>query len=448
MIPITEGDQNLSQARAIWGGEIGEGRELVDRDADAYYHQVLSSPCLDQIIHAQGATITTADGRELLDFHGNSVHQVGFAHPHVLEAMMTQAQRLSYCTRRYTNDRAVELAERLSGMAPGSLRGDSRVLLTPSGSAAVGVALKIARACTGRYKTIAFRDSFHGATLDSAGVGGQELFHRGMGPLLPGVTHVSPPCDHDCAHCGMGRCDSSCACAIEWALRERGDIAAVIAEPVRATTVKRPPPSYWQRVREACDRHGTLLIFDEIPTSLGRTGTFWASEQTGVTPDLIVLGKGLGGAVYPQAAVVGRARYNELGQTPVRELALGHYTHEKSPIGAAVALATLDVIESERLVERAAVVGARWREKLIMALSGRPGVREIRQVGMMLGVQLHDPAVADRAMYESLRRGLSYKVGGGDTLALFPPLNIQEHLLDRATSILAESIATAHGMQV
>ncbi|MAO20795.1 MAG: aspartate aminotransferase family protein [Phycisphaerae bacterium] len=437
MIDITEGDQNLSTEREGWTSDQPTNA-LIERDSALYYHQILSTPCLDEIINAEGPYITTRSGRTLLDFHGNSVHQLGFSHPAVIEAIETQMRSLPYCTRRYTNSPAVELATRLVACAPGELRDHARVLLTPSGSAAVGIALKIARACTGRHKTIAFHDSFHGATLDAASLSGQDLFHRGMGPMLPGVHHVDPPG-------GLMSAEADIEASVEpiEALLDQHDFAAVIAEPIRATTVRVAPAAFWQRVRAACDRNGTLLIFDEIPTGLGRSGMLWASEHTGVTPDLMVIGKGLGGGIFPQAAVVGRAELNDLGPTPVRELALGHYTHEKSPVGSAAALAVLDTLEHEGLVERSSALGQAWRASYAPRLSALPGVVDVRQVGLMLAVELTDPAHADRVMYESLRQGLSFKVGGGTCLILFPPLNVETALLDRATEILIGAIERA-----
>lgn len=440
MSQITEGDQNLSNERQLWQSALPSNTTL-KRDTDLYFHQILSTPCLDQIVRADGPYIYTASERKLLDFHGNSVHQLGFGHPNVVRAIEEQMLALPYCTRRYTNEPAVELAERLVSHAPGELRHNARVLLTPSGSAAVGIALKIARATTGRYKTIAFHDSFHGATLDAASLSGQELFHRGMGPMMPGVMHVHPPANPNCRWCTSGTCTDACATAIEDLLKQ-GDFAALIAEPIRATTVRIAPRTYWERVRAACDATGTMLIFDEIPTGLGRSGTLWASEHTGVSPDLMVIGKGLGGGIFPQAAIIGRAELNDSGPTPVRELAIGHYTHEKSPVGSAAAIATLDTIIGEGLVQRSYNLGQSWHTTFADEFYSMRCVREIRQIGLMLAIELEDPEHADRAMYACLQEGVSLKVGGGNTLVLFPPLNIEANLLDDATRIVLDAIAT------
>ena len=193
--------------------------------------------------------------------------------------------------------------------------GPWKVLLTPGGSEAVEVALKIARVATGRYKTLSFWDSFHGAGFAASSVGGEAVFRSPrLGPLAVGADHVAP---FDCYRCPYGfsaptgvpdleRCRMACARALEYALAKEGDVAAVVAEPIRAVP-NLPPPGFWRAVREACDCAGALLVFDEIPTGLGKTGRMWAHEHVGATPDLLVTGKALGGGVLPVAAVVARA---------------------------------------------------------------------------------------------------------------------------------------------
>ena len=449
---IVEGDANTTGARREWMSgrrDTGE-RGVLDRDASAFYHQVLSTPCLAQVVGAEGPWLHLADGSRLLDFHGNSVHQVGYAHPEVLEAVSSRMSSLPFGTRRFANRPALELAERLIDLAPGDLRGDARVLLVPSGALAVGLAVKVARAVTGRHRTLGFVDAFHGASLDAASVGGQDLFTRGMGPMMQGALHVLAPGDTRCGSCTLGACTGDCAGEIERAMASR-EVAALIAEPVRATTVACPPDGFWKRVRDACDRTGTLLVFDEIPTGLGRSGRTWVSEVVGVTPDILVTGKGLGGAVFPQAGIVGRSAFNDAGMTPIRGLAIGHYTHEKSPLGAAAALAVLRIIERDRLASRAESLGSRWARRLTEALSGHPAVRGVRRVGLMLAVDLGDdpvrgidaPSLANAVMYGALTRGLSFKIGGETSLVLGPPLTIEERHLDDATEILVETLGQA-----
>lgn len=219
-------------------------------------------------------------------------------------------------------------------------------------------------------------------------------------------------------------------------------MAAVIVETVRCTDVQIPPPEYYQRLRRACDRHGALLILDEIPIALGRTGRLFAVEHYGIEPDMVVLGKGLGGGSMPLAALIARARF-DVGP----HLSLGHYTHEKNPVACAAGLAVLDVIEEEGLLERSRRLGARTLERLRQATAGLPMVGEVRGLGLLLGIELVDALgrsaadLADEVLYHCLEAGLSFKVGQGNVLVLSPPLNLAESDLDWALSVLLEALA-------
>ena len=437
----SEGDINLSARRADWieRNLDEETRSLLDEDSRIFLHQSLSTPCLDVLASCGGAHIETLQGRRLLDFHGNNVHQVGFSHPKVIEAVKAQLDELSFCTRRYTNRPAIELASALRELAPGDL---DRVLFCPGGAGAMGMALKLARCATGRFKTISMWDSFHGASLDTISIGGEAFFREGMGPLLPGAEHVPPPDSYRCVwDCG-GECSLKCADYIEYVLEKEGDVAAVIAETVRSTPFI-PPPDYWQRVREACDRHGALLILDEIPHCLGRTGRMFTCEHYGVVPDMVVIGKGLGGGVFPLAAIIAREELNLAA-----DKALGHYTHEKSPVACAAALAALEVIREERLLENAERVGQFALEKLRELQHRHPLVGDVRGLGLLLGVELvRDRQSLERAteeaeevMYLALERGLSFKLTMGNIITLTPALTITEEEMAEAIAILDECL--------
>ena len=427
-----EGDVNLSPRRRRWQEQhVGSAaRALLAEDARHFLHQSLSTPCLTALKSASGIWLEDVDGRRVMDFHGNSVHQLGHGHPRVVEAVKRALDELPFSPRRYTNEYAVRLAARLAALAPGDL---NKVLFAPGGAEAIGMALKLARLATGRHKTISMWDSFHGASLDAISVGGEALFRSGIGPLLPGTEHVQP-CDPRHCHFGCGgTCNARCAGYVEYVLAKEEDVAAVIVETVRSTDVQAPPPEYYRRLRAACDRHGALLILDEIPVCLGRTGTMFAFEPYGIVPDMVVLGKGLGGGVFPMAALIARAGLDIAG-----DRALGHYTHEKSPLGCAAALAALDVIEEEKLLERSKALGARALARLRKINS--PAVVEVRGSGLLLAIELNDAALADEVLYRCLSRGLSFKVGQGNVLVLAPPLVISEPDLDRALDIVEESL--------
>jgi len=435
----SEGDVNLSPRRTAWQDSTldDETRALLDEDARYFLHQSLSTPCLNGLRGAEGIYLEDLQGRRYMDFHGNSVHQVGFGNPAVIAAVKAQVDALSFSPRRYTNRTAVALARKLTEIAPGDL---NKVLFTPSGTGAIGMALKLARAVTGRHKTISMWDAFHGASLDAISVGGEALFRRGIGPLLPGAEHVPPPDEYRCAwDCHLrGGCDLKCAHYIEYVLEKEGDVAAVVAETVRSTAVI-PAPDFWRTVRAACDRHGALLILDEIPTALGRTGAMFACEHYGIVPDMLVVGKGLGGGIFPLAALIAREGYDVAGSQ-----ALGHYTHEKSPVGCAAALATIGYIEERGLVAHARELGRHALERLRAMAARHRVIGDVRGLGLLLGVELvtdrhtraRATAEAEAVMYAALSRGLSFKVTMGNILTLTPPLVITREEMDRALDVI------------
>lgn len=436
-ITHTEGESNTSHARAAWREKsIGPKSEpLLRRDSDVFLHQSLSTPCAATIAKANGIWIQDLDGRKYMDFHGNSVHHIGYGHPRLIAAIKTQLDDLSFAPRRFTNEPSVQLAEKLAEIAPGDL---GKVLFTTGGSDANEIALKIARAATGRFKTLSFWDSFHGAGMGAASVGGEATFRSHIaGPLLPGTEHIAP---YDClrAYNQTSREGAAQACAnmLDYVLDREGDVGAVIAEPMRAVPTV-PPPGFWKQVRAACDRHGALLIMDEIPTGLGKTGKMFAFEHDGIIPDIVTMGKALGGGILPIAACIARRDLDVCG-----DFAIGHYTHEKNPVTARAALTTIEIIEEEGLVERAAELGDYAMANLRERLSNVPIVKDIRGRGLMFGVEIAG-GKAEQIYYTCLEAGLSFKISQGSVLTLSPPLTIARDDLDRAMDIVVIAIKAA-----
>ncbi len=428
-----EGEGNRSPERDRWSAEhLDETtREWLAEDARWFLHQSLSTPCLNVLAGCRGSYIEDLEGRRYLDFHGNNVHHVGFGNPRVIDAIARQMRELSFCPRRYTNLPAIRLAKKLAELAPGHL---NKVLFAPGGTSAVGMALKLARVATGRHKTISLWDSFHGASLDAISVGGEEIFRRGMEPLLPGALHVSPPDPAQCPfQCGT---ECSCACAehVDYVMRREGGVGAVIVETVRATSLI-PPPRYLQILRDACDRHGALLIFDEIPHALGRSGRMFTCENFGVIPDMLLIGKALGGGIFPLAALIARDDLDVAADG-----ALGHYTHEKNPVACAAALAAIEYVEENHLPEKAREMGEYTVDRLREMQVRRPVIRAVRGLGLLLGVELASAASAERALYRALGLGLSFKVTMGTVLTLTPPLTISREEMDEAIAILDRAI--------
>ncbi|KAJ9470686.1 Acetylornithine aminotransferase [Diplonema papillatum] len=449
----SEGDINLSGNRTAFMKRhvlsSAKTAAVLDEDAKYFLHQTLSSPCMNVVEDCDGVYLRDAAGARILDFHGNSVHQVGHKNPHVIAAIKRQLDELPFSPRRYTNTTAVALAKKLVELAnPGEVEDESerlsRVLFCPGGTGAIGMAMKLARVATGRHKTISMWGSFHGASLDCVSIGGEAVFRKNIGPLLPGANLVPPANEQRCSfNCG-GDCNLSCARYVAEVMENEGDISAVIAEPIRCLPYV-PKKEYWQLIRAACDKHGALLIFDEIPNSLGRTGqSIFTHHLFSVTPDILVLGKGLGGGIFPLAAMVAKEKYNAAAQSH----ALGHYTHEKSPVGCAAGLATLEYIESHGLIENARIIG----DHAVAELSGwvsrkHKYVSSVRGVGLLVGVELSVPGSGEKAvdeaekvLYRCLELGLSFKVTAGCILTLCPPLTITKEQMDTAIGIIDQAL--------
>lgn len=438
----TEGESNTSDARREWADRTTgpKSAPLLERDAKAFLHQSLSSPCVSTIAKAEGIWIEDADGKRYMDFHGNSVHHIGYGHPKLVAAIKAQLDELPFAPRRFTNEPAVALAEKLAAIAPGDL---NKVLFTTGGSDANEVALKIARAATGRFKTISFWDAFHGAGFGAASVGGEATFRSHIaGPLLPGTEHVAP---YDCLYAynqtDLVACGQACANMVAYVLEREGDVSAVIAEPMRAVPSV-PPPGFWKQIREACNRHGALLIMDEIPTGLGKTGRMFAFEHDEIIPDIVTLGKSLGGGILPIAACIAREHLDVCG-----DFAIGHYTHEKNPVTTRAALTTLEIIEEEGLVQRAAELGSYAMARLQEFGENCPIVSVIRGRGLMFGVEITSDKsgktaadLAEIIYYKCLDKGLSFKISQGNVLTLSPPLTIARDDLDAALAIVEVAI--------
>lgn len=437
----TEGDINGTTARQQWHDGIVHPRtkELLEKDARYFFHQSLSTPCLDVLGNCKGAYIENLSGKKYLDFHGNNVHQLGFSHPKLIARLTEQLQGLTFSTRRYTNETAIQFAEKLASLLPSDL---NRTLLTPNGSSAIGIALKLARAITGKFKVVSFWDSFHGASLDAISVGGEAIFREYMGPLMPGVERIPPPVTYRGIYEGD---EAKCLEYLEYVFDKEGDIGAFLAETVRNTDVQFPSREFWKGARALCDRYGVVLILDEIPIALGRTGKMFAFEHYGIEPDILCLGKGLGGGIIPQAAIVARDRYNRFA-----DISLGHYTHEKSPLGAMAGLTTLQILEEERILQKVAADSVDMCTAMTVLKDKYQLIGDIRGRGLLWGIELvtdrntKEKAIpqAEQVIYECLENGLSFKVSAGNVLQLAPALTIAKQDLKKAIKILDNALST------
>ncbi|HHX8653113.1 TPA: aspartate aminotransferase family protein [Vibrio diabolicus] len=439
----SEGDVNTTPARQAWNASMDDERTqaLLKRDSEAFLHQAMSTPCLDTLEAAEGIYIQDATGKKYMDFHGNNVHQLGYGHPHVIKRVQEQIAKLPFSPRRFTNETAIECAEKLTQICGGEL---NRVLFAPGGTSAVGMALKLARHITGNYKVVSLWDSFHGASLDAISVGGEACFRQGMGPLMAGVERIPPAVSYRGAFPVADGSDVHYADYLEYVIEKEGGVGAFIAEAVRNTDVQVPSKAYWKRIREICDKHNVMLIIDDIPNGMGRSGEWFTYQAYDIEPDMLCIGKGLGGGLVPIAAMVTKDKYNTAEQ-----ISMGHYTHEKSPVGCAAALATMEAIEQDGLLDKAKADSQFMREKLLEMKAKYPVIGDVRGIGMLWGIELvtdHESKTraydeAEAVLYQCLNNGMSFKVSQGNVIQLSPPLIITRKQLTEALAIFEEAIA-------
>ncbi|HCH4137846.1 aspartate aminotransferase family protein [Vibrio parahaemolyticus] len=439
----SEGDVNTTPARQAWNASMDDERTqaLLKRDSEVFLHQAMSTPCLDTLEAAEGIYIQDATGKKYMDFHGNNVHQLGYGHPHVIKRVQEQIAKLPFSPRRFTNETAIECAEKLTQICGGEL---NRVLFAPGGTSAVGMALKLARHITGNYKVVSLWDSFHGASLDAISVGGEACFRQDMGPLMAGVERIPPAVSYRGAFPVADGSDVHYADYLEYVIEKEGGVGAFIAEAVRNTDVQVPSKAYWKRIREICDKHNVMLIIDDIPNGMGRSGEWFTYQAYDIEPDMLCIGKGLGGGLVPIAAMVTKDKYNTAEQ-----ISMGHYTHEKSPIGCAAALATMEAIEQDGLLDKAKADSQFMREKLLEMKAKYPVIGDVRGIGMLWGIELvidHESKAraydeAEAVLYQCLNNGMSFKVSQGNVIQLSPPLIITREQLTEALAIFEEAIA-------
>jgi len=411
------------------------------------------------IVAAQGMYYTSHDGRRILDgTAGLWCCNAGHAHPKIVEAVREQVGRLDYAPGfQMGHPLAFEAAARVAGMLPGDL---DRVFFTNSGSESVDTALKIAlayhrmRGEAARTRLIGRERGYHGVGFGGTSVGGISNNRKLFGALLPGVDHL--PHTHDLEHNAFTRGQPKWGAHLADALdrivqlHDPSTIAAVIVEPMAGSTgVLVPPLGYLERLRAICDRHGILLIFDEVITGFGRLGSSFAAEHFGVLPDMATLAKGLTNATIPMGAVgVREGIYQAFMSGPAEAIELPHgYTYSGHPVAAAAALATMDVYDQEELFGRAAEL-APYFEDAAHALRQRQHVIDVRNIGLVAGIELTPrPGEPTKRAYETFvkcyERGVLIRTTG-DTIALSPPLIINKNEIDTLFGTVSEVLDTVH----
>ncbi|WP_240098775.1 aspartate aminotransferase family protein [Thermomonas flagellata] len=409
------------------------------------------------LVSASGMTYRSHDGREILDGTGGLwCVNAGHCRPRIVEAIARTAAELDFApTFQMGHPLAFEVAARLAALAP---PGMNRVFLTNSGSESVDTALKIAlayhraRGEGQRFRLIGREKGYHGVGFGGISVGGLPNNRKAFGPLLPGTDHLRHTLDLQRNRMSRGLPAHGAELADDLErlvqLHDASTIAAVIVEPVAGSAgVILPPQGYLQRLREICDRHGILLIFDEVITGFGRVGGAFAAQRFGVTPDLITTAKGLTNGSVPMGAVLARQEIHDAfmhGPEGMIELFHG-YTYSGHPLACAAALATLDTYRDEDLFASALRLERTW-EDAIHALADLPHVRDIRNVGLIGAVELEPrPGAPGARAYEAFLRafhdeGVLVRYTG-EVIALSPPLILDAGHIERLFAGLRRAIA-------
>ena len=395
---------------------------------------------------AQGALVWDPDGNRYLDLYaGFAAANIGHAHPKVTAAIQSQAARLTHVSSAYATTTRAELMEKLLSVAPSGL---TRGLFAITGGQANDLAIRIARRATGRNEFIAFRGGYFGREAGVLGLNAKTSFRRGLG--IPPAAHFFPyPYAYRCPfgnhHPDPEECGQECLAFLDRALGDPasgiGEVAAIILEPVQGNGgVLIAPGSFLTGLRRLCDEHGILLIFDEIQAGFGRTGRLWACEHWGVVPDLMTVGKGIGGGMAV-SAVLGR-------DALMRALDPGQHTSTflTNALTHAAALTALDVMKEENLWQRSAELGSFLLSSLSAYLGGHPHVGEIRGLGLFVGIELTKdqetrepaPKLASTILSEARDAGLILGLSGhfGNVIKLAPPLVISQPQLETAVQIL------------
>jgi 4-aminobutyrate aminotransferase len=400
-----------------------------------------------------GATVKDADGNLYIDMAaGVAVNAVGRNHPKVLEAIHNQSSIIMHTTDS-TNVKRIELAKKVSGVMPEGLRGNCQTAFMQSGSGAVETAIKFARHYTGRSQIIAFHGAYHGVWMGSAALTTGYRYRHGWGPMMPGVIHLPYGYCYRCAfNTTYPACDMQCAKNVDYVLNTpytaADDVAAIIVESQQGEGgYVVPPPEFFQIIKQAADKYGALYIADEVQSGAGRTGKMWSIEHTGVVPDILTWGKGMGGDI-PMAGVTINSAINKSlveGSQPG--------TFAGNALACAVCITNINLITDKEtdLLGRATKLGAEISGMFMEAAKTVPVIGDVRGRGLMIGVEV----VADRNSREPLspdkcgeiaikllNAGVIMTPCGryGNVFRFMPPLTVTREYALKATGVMIDII--------
>ncbi len=398
----------------------------------------------------RGCIVEDVDGNRFLDLSaGIAVVATGHCHPQVVEAIQRQAAQLIHMSGTdFYYENMVVLAEKLASLVPGGV--PRKVYFGNSGTEAIEAAIKLARYHTGRKQFVAFHNAFHGRTMGSLALTGSKSAQRkNFFPLMPGVHHVPYA---DCYRCAYGKTPDSCAVECVQAIEDPlfrtvlppEEVAAIVVEPVQGEGgYVVPPRKFFDELRRLADRHGILLIFDEVQCGMGRTGKMFASEHFNAVPDIVAVAKGIASGL-PLGAMIARAEI--MDWKPGAHAS----TFGGNPVAVAASLVTIELLE-QGLIDNAARVGAHLKARLSDFTGRFKNVGDVRGLGLMIGIELvrdqatkeRAPELRDRLVEMCFERGLLVLGAGPNTIRLSPPLVLSVEQADWAADTLAECLAVA-----
>ncbi len=416
------------------------------------------------MVEGRGSIVRDIDGKEYIDFVSGTMTPlaVGYNHPKVVEAIKRQADKLVHVASWFPTPARVELAEKLAKIAPYRMKDNCKTIFSCSGSDAIELAVIFAMSYLKRSEVISLEQGYHGRTIACVNMAGWGGMKTPAGYPLPriGGFHQIPPAY--CYRCPWGQaypgCDLECAQALESAIEHAcaaSNVAAFILEPILGPAGHIPfPPEYYKLVRDICNKHGILIIVDEIQLSLGRTGKVWASETQGLEPDIIATGKGISGGM-PLAATMIRA---DMVDDELTTGDWGLFTYSGTPIVCAAGSAAIDIMIEERLPEKAARQGGRITKRLREMQDKHPLIGDVRGPGLFIGVEfVKDKQTKKRAAEEAKKisskmfekgviTGLNMTAGPlANVLKIKPPLAISDEQVDTAMEKLEESLNETEG---
>ena len=401
--------------------------------------------------HGRGTQVWDVDGNRFLDFAaGIAVVSTGHAHPQVVKAIQEQAEKFIHISSDFYHEKWIQLGEKLDEIAP--FQEAAQSFMTNSGTEAVETAIKLARYHTGRANFIGFTGAFHGRTMGAVTfTASKPTYHRGFYPLMPGVVHAPYPNPYRPVLDRLPGEDYG-ETVVRYIKEEilghilpPDEVAAILVETIQGEGgYIIPPPGFYPALRELCDEHEILLIIDEVQSGMGRTGKWWAIENFGVEPDIITSAKGIASGM-PLGAVM--ARKSVMTWRPGQQGS----TFGGNPLSCAAALATIDAIVNEKMMENAIEVGDYAMDVLTGMQERHPTIGDVRGKGLMIGVEFvldkqkktvaHDHA--ENIVAKAFEKGALFLSCGKSSIRLSPALNIPKHLMDEGLSILEDSITEA-----